>query len=193
MLEIGRTILSLDVIKAFFCCDLAHCKGACCIEGDSGAPLTKQEATIITRIYPLVSPYLPPEHNEIIKNHGSSFIDNDGDLVTSLVRNQECVFSYRDENGILKCSFESAYLDGITTFRKPISCHLFPIRITEYKRFDAVNYEQLPVCIPGRICGKSRKIPLYRYLKEPLIRKYGVAWYQKLELAARHLNEKENV
>jgi len=163
------------------------------MEGDSGAPLTKKEAAIITRIYPLISETLPSEHNEIIRKYGTHHVDTDGDLVTSLVGNKECVFTFRDENGILQCGLEKAFLEGKTNFRKPISCHLFPVRITEYKQFDAVNYEQLPVCKPGRICGITKKIPLYRFLKEPLIRKYGSPWYQKLELAARHLTKDTGV
>lgn len=193
MLEIGRTIISLDLIKAFFCCDLAKCKGACCMEGDSGAPLTKKEAGIISGIYPEVSEYLPPINNEIIRMYGPCYVDNDGDLVTTLIENKECVFTFRDENNILQCAFERAFLEGKTNFRKPISCHLFPVRITEYKRFDAVNYEQLRVCKPGRICGITKKLPLYLFLKEPLIRKYGNSWYKELELAAGHLNKKTGV
>ena len=193
MLEIDRALVSLDILEKHFLCDLLQCKGACCIEGDSGAPLTKEEANKIDEIYPQVQPYLSKKNNDLIKKHGAHFIDKDGDLVTSLVGNQECVFTYRNKKGILKCGIEKAYFDGKVDFRKPISCHLFPIRITEYKRFDAVNYEKLDICKPGRLCGASEKLPLYRFLKEPLIRKYGKEWYEKLEIAADHFQkEKKN-
>jgi hypothetical protein len=116
-------------------------------------------------------------------------IDEDGDLVTPLVNKRQCAYSFHDENGILKCSIEKAYFEGKTSFRKPVSCHLFPIRITEYKRFDAVNYEELEICKPGRACGKSQKVRLYEFLKEPLIRKYGEEWYNEVEIAGRYLEK----
>jgi hypothetical protein len=191
MLEIGKTIISLDILEKHFLCDLLKCKGVCCEEGDSGAPLTKDEAKKLEEVYPFVQEFLSDQNNESIKNQGLYFVDYDGDLVTSLVNNHECVFTFRDENGILKCAIEKAYLDGKIDFRKPISCHLFPIRIKEYKRFDAVNYEKLEICKPGRMCGAAEKIPLYKFLKEPLIRKYGGEWYAQLEIAADHFSRND--
>lgn len=184
MLEIGKTIVSLDILEEHFLCDLAKCKGACCVEGDSGAPLTNEEAVILEEIYPLVEPYMTQEGKMVVSLQGTSMIDSDGDLVTPLVNNRECAFTYTDERGIVKCSVERAFLDGKTNFRKPVSCHLFPIRITEYKRFDAVNYQQLEICKPGRECGCGQQLPLYQFLKEPLIRKYGNDWYDQLSYAA---------
>lgn len=189
MLEIGKTIISLDVIEKYFLCDLFKCKGACCVEGNSGAPLTKEEAQKIEEILPIIEPYLPEINKRAIKGKGISYIDEDGDLVTTLINNSECAFTFRDEKGILKCGIEKAYFDGKIDFRKPISCHLFPIRITEYQRFDAVNYEKLKICNPGRDCGSSQKLPLYQFLKEPLIRKYGEEWYKEVEIAAEHLGK----
>lgn len=183
MLEIGDTIVSLDIIEKQFLCDLLKCKGACCVEGDSGAPVTAQEAQAIEEAYPQVQPYLSESHQEAIKSQGFAVIDFEGDLVTPLVDNQQCVYTYEDR-GILKCGIEKAYLDGKIKFRKPVSCHLFPIRITEYKRFDAVNYQKVDICKPGRQCGKTEKLPLYVFLKEPLIRKYGEEWYEQLHYAA---------
>jgi hypothetical protein len=191
MLEIGRTIISLDVLEKHFLCDLLKCKGACCEEGDSGAPLTKEEAKKIEEIYPFVQKFLSEQNNESIRNQGLSYIDHDGDLVTSLVNNHECVFTFRDENGILKCAIEKTFIEGKTDFRKPISCHLFPIRIKEYKRFDAVNYEKLDICKPGRMCGTAEKLPLYKFLQEPLVRKYGEEWYEQLEIAADHFQRND--
>lgn len=187
MLEIGRTIVSLDVLDRLFVCDLLKCKGACCIEGDSGAPLTKEEAKEIKKAYPEFEGYLPEEHKSEVQKQGYTVVDNDGDLVTPLVNNRQCVYTFTDEKGILKCAIEKAYFEGKITFRKPVSCHLFPIRITEYKRFDAVNYQQLDICKPARECGVSEKVPLYKFLKEPLIRKYGEEWYGQLEYAANNL------
>ncbi|VAW19941.1 hypothetical protein MNBD_BACTEROID01-453 [hydrothermal vent metagenome] len=189
MLEIGRTIISLDVIEEQFLCDLIKCKGACCVEGDSGAPLSKKEAVILEGSYPEVAPLLPEANKKAIEEWGVSYVDKDGDTVTTLVNNRECAFAYRDKKGILKCSIEKAFLDGKINFRKPLSCHLFPIRITEYKRFDAVNYEKLEICSHARACGSSNKLPLFKFLKEPLICKYGEEWYGELEIAAGFLDK----
>lgn len=189
MVEIGRTLISLDIFEKHFLCDLLKCKGACCIEGDSGAPLTKEEAKIIEREYSHFKKYLPENHKKEIKIQGFSIIDSDGDLVTPLVNNRQCAYSFYDTSGILKCSIEKSFFEGKIEFRKPVSCHLFPIRITEYKRFDAINYEELDICKPGRNCGISNKLPLYTFLKEPLIRKYGSEWYKELKIAAEHLKQ----
>jgi hypothetical protein len=187
MIEIGRTIISRDVFEKHFVCDILKCKGACCIEGDSGAPLTEDEAIIIEKKYHTFEKHLPEKHKREVKKQGFSVIDSDGDLVTPLVNNRQCAYSFYDEKGILKCAIEKAHFDGKLDFRKPISCHLFPIRITEYKRFDAINYEELDICKPGRVCGISEKLPLYKFLKEPLIAKYGEDWYKEVEIAGEHL------
>ncbi|MBV5312592.1 MAG: DUF3109 family protein [Prolixibacteraceae bacterium] len=186
MLEIGRTIVSLDILEKKFLCDLLKCKGACCVEGDSGAPVTPDEVRIIEESYSEVESYISENHRRAIKEQGFAVIDIEGDLVTPLVDNLQCAYSF-EERGIIKCGIEKAFLDGKITFRKPVSCHLFPVRITEYKRFDAVNYEQIDICQPGRDCGKSEKLPVYVFLKEPLIRKYGEEWYEQLTYAAENL------
>ena len=186
MLEIGRTIVSLDILEKHFLCDLLKCKGACCVEGDSGAPLTDDEAIAIEQHYPVFEKYLPESHRAEVKKQGFSIIDSDGDLVTPLVNNRQCAYAFTDEKGILKCAIEKVYLEGKIPFRKPVSCHLFPIRITQYQRFDAVNYQQLDICQPGRECGAGEKLPLYKFLREPLIRKYGKEWYEQLEYAAEN-------
>lgn len=185
MLEIGRAIVSLDILEKQFLCDLLKCKGACCVEGDSGAPVTKEEVQAIEEAYPQFKEYISEAHREEIQKQGFAVVDFEGDLVTPLFNSRQCVYTY-EENGILKCGIEKAYLEGKTTFRKPVSCHLFPIRITEYKRFDAVNYQQIDICKPARKCGKSEKLPLYVFLKEPLIRKYGAEWYEQLHYAAQN-------
>lgn len=189
MLEIGRTIISLDIFEEQFLCDLIRCKGACCVEGDAGAPLTIEEAEILEEIYPDVAPYLAEENRKAIEMYGASYADKDGELVTCLVNNKECAFTIKDNNGSLKCGIEKAFYDGKVSFKKPMSCHLFPIRITKYRKFDAVNYEKLDICAAGRECGVSNKLPLYIFLKEPLIRKYGEGWYDELKIAAVYLKK----
>jgi hypothetical protein len=189
MIEIGRTIISRDIFEEHFLCDLLSCKGACCVEGDSGAPLNKEEAQIIEKEYPAFAAYLPGKHKHEIEKQGFSVIDKDGDLVTPLINNGQCVYTFTDEKGILKCAIEKAFFEGKTSFRKPVSCHLFPIRITEYKRYDAVNYQELAICATGKACGKAAKLPLYKFLKEPLIRKYGEEWYNEVEIAAEYLRK----
>jgi hypothetical protein len=184
MIQIGKAIVSLDIFEKHFLCDLKKCKGVCCVDGDSGAPLTEDEARLIEENYPAFSKYLAKKHRDIVAEKGYSIIDGDGDLVTPIFNKEECVYTFIDENGITKCAIERAYFEGKSNFRKPVSCHLFPIRISEYKDFDAVNYQQLDICKPGRICGQRQNLPLYKFLKEPLIRKYGSDWYKELEIAA---------
>jgi len=190
MIEIGKTIVSLDVLESKFCCDLDQCKGACCVDGDSGAPLIEEEAKIIEQLYPLYEEYLSEENRAEIAKQGFSLIDHDGDLVTPIIGKNECVYTFVNEKGITLCAIERAYFEKKTEFRKPISCHLFPIRITEYKRFDGVNYEKLKICKPGRECGKANNLKLWQYLKDPLIRKYGENWYNELKLVAENLPSK---
>ena len=192
MIQIGDAIVSFDVFDKHFLCDLMACKGACCVEGDSGAPLTKEEAVVIKKHYKKFERHLSEEHKTEIHKQGFSVIDTDGDQVTPLYNNRECAYTYTDKNGITKCAIERAYLDGEIDFRKPVSCHLFPIRITSYRDFDAVNYQELDICKPGKVCGAQQKLPLFRFLKEPLIRKYGEEWYKELEVAAEYVLNREN-
>jgi hypothetical protein len=188
MVEIGRTLVSLDLFSEFFLCNLNQCKGACCIEGDSGAPLDKGEADSICLSYPDFKFYLSEAHRQVIAETGFSVIDRDGDEVTPLVNNLQCAYSFFDEDGILKCSIEKAWQMGLTNFRKPVSCHLFPVRITQYRHYDAVNYERIDICKSGRECGTKNEMPLYQFLKDPLIRKYGENWYHELESIAGDQN-----
>ena len=188
MIQVEDKIISLDVFEKHFVCDLNACKGACCVEGDSGAPLLKEEEKILDEIYEKVKPYMRKEGITEIENQGVAVYDSDGDLTTTLVNNCECAFG-TFENGITKCSIEKAYLDDKIDFKKPISCHLFPIRIKEYRDFDAVNYEEIKICKPAYECGSKLEVPVYAFLKEPLIRKYGEAWYKELLEAAKLLSK----
>ena len=186
MTKIDDKIISLDVFKKHFVCDLHLCKGACCVEGDAGAPLTKNEKTTLEEIYQTLKPFLRKEGVAAIEKHGVSVYDDEGDLTTPLVNNRECAFVIY-ENGISKCAIEKAFLAGKTDFRKPLSCHLFPIRIKEYSSFEAVNYENIEICKPACECGSKLKVPVYKFLKVPLIRKYGLDWYNKLLEASKLL------
>lgn len=186
MLEIGKTIVSFDVIEEHFLCNLLKCKGACCIDGVSGAPLTQEEAIIIEENYELFKDEITEEGRKVAEEQGTSTIDSDGDLVTPLMSNEACAYVYTNEQGITMCGIEKAFRAGKLSFRKPISCYLFPIRITEYARFDAVNYEEIDICKDAKACGGAEKLPVYKFLKEPLIEKYGKAWYDQLDYAATH-------
>ncbi|MFV0346858.1 MAG: DUF3109 family protein [Bacteroidales bacterium] len=181
MFEVGKTIVSKELFDVMFSCDLGKCKGACCIEGVSGAPVSEDEALSIEEVYPTMKKYLPEEHNKAIEKQGTTVIDNDGDLVTPLVNNKQCVYAYYDDDKILWCAIEKAYRKGEISFRKPASCYLYPVRITEYKEFDAVNYEKNPICSDALLCGKKNGVKVYEFLKTPLIEKYGKEWYEELK------------
>jgi hypothetical protein len=184
MINIDNTIISEDVFERKFVCDLNACKGECCVAGESGAPLEKEELPIMDRILDKVKPYLNKKGLKAIEKHGPYVLDSDGDYTTTLVaKEKECAFVIFDENKIAKCAIEMAHKDGIIDWQKPISCHLYPIRITHHRTYDAVNYHKWNVCKPACACGEKLDVPVYKFLKAPLIRQYGKAWYKKLELA----------
>ncbi len=187
MLQIDDTIISLDVIEKRFLCDLSVCRGECCVEGESGAPLDKEEIAVLEKILPIVWDDLSDASKEVIRQQGVSYIDEDGDFVTSIVNGGECVFTYFDENGTCKCAIEKAYKAGKTDFYKPVSCHLYPVRLEKYKNFTAVNYHKWSVCHAAWELGEKTGTPVYRFLKEPLVRRFGTEWYEQLELAAEEL------
>lgn len=191
MIKIGDTLISDDVMEVRFCCDLCKCQGECCVEGDAGAPLDQEEIGILEDCVEEVKPYMTPEGVKVIEKVGVYEYDCDGDLVTPLVNNAECAFVY-SENGITWCAIEKAWKEGKIDFRKPISCHLYPIRIVKYNGFDALNYHQWPIC--NVALENKDATPLYLYLKEPLIRKYGTAWYEQLKTAGdEYLKEFEQL
>ena len=184
MIEINDTVISLELIDSFFCCDLTRCKGECCIEGDAGAPLEKEEFNILRKILPAVWNDLSPEAKAVINRQGVGYIDISGDIVTSIVNGRNCVFTYYDADGTCQCAIEKAYNEGRIDFMKPVSCHLYPVRVKRYKNYYAVNYHQWKVCQAGEILGKQKRIPLYKFLREPLIRKFGEEWYNALDTCA---------
>lgn len=184
MIQIDNTLVSLDVIECPFICDLSHCKGACCVEGDSGAPLQKKEIAELEKALPFVWDDLSPQAQAVINKQGVAYIDQEGEIVTSIVDNKNCVFTCYDADGVCKCAVEKAYRAGKIPFYKPVSCHLYPIRITEYDTFSAVNYNRWKICKAAEVLGKKEKLPLYQFLKEPLIRRFGEKWFQNLEQVA---------
>ena len=190
MLQIDDTIISLDLIERKFLCDLSQCKGRCCVEGESGAPLEKEEADILETILPEVWNGLSPEARKVIDRQGVAFRDTDGDLVTSIVNGKECVFACYDEKGICKCAIEKAYREGRISFHKPVSCHLYPVRVKQYRGFKGVNYHRWSVCATAEMLGEKVGLPAYKFLKEPLIRKFGEEWYRQLEIAAQMLTRR---
>lgn len=182
MFAIQNTLVSLDLLERHFVCDLNACKGACCVKGDAGAPLTDDEINLLEDIIDDILPYLDKEGRAMIAEKGVFEIDVDGDKGTALLENGRCAFALIDENGLVSCGIEKAEKAGSVSFKKPISCHLYPVRITEYKEYDAVNYNKWSICKPACDCGAKLNVPLYRFLKDALIRKYGAAWYEELEM-----------
>jgi len=181
MISLGNAVISEDIADKFFVCDLMKCKGACCVEGDMGAPLEVEEALILEEIYPVVKPYLSKEGIKAIEKQGTSVTDEEGEPVTTTIGdNKECAYAIYDQKGILKCGIEQAYIEGKVKFQKPISCHLYPIRITKYEEYDALNYDRWSICKPACSNGKTLGVPIYKFLKGPLIRKYGESWYAEL-------------
>lgn len=183
MILVEKAVISDDIKENFFVCDLDKCKGACCVEGDAGAPLEEEETVILEEIYPSVKDYLTQEGRKAIEEQGTWVIDRDGDKGTPTIGNNgACAYSITDEKGVLKCGIEQANREGKTDFKKPISCHLYPIRITKYDDFDALNYDRWHICDAACVLGNKLGVPIYKFLKEALIRKYGKDWYAELVL-----------
>ena len=182
MLEIDNVIVSLDVVEKKFCCDLAKCKGVCCVEGDSGAPLKEQEKELIEKHYDVYKQYMTPEAIKEVEKQGFHVIDSDGDLVTPIINNKECVYTYT-ENGFTFCAIEKAYREGLIDWKKPESCELYPIRVKDFDEFKAMNYDKWKICQPARELGFKKGLPIYKFLKEPLIKYFGESWYENLEIA----------
>lgn len=191
MIQIDDKILSLDLFERQFICDLPKCHGACCVEGESGAPLEEPETVILDEILPVIKHKLSNEAVKVIEQNGAWEVDIDGDMVTPIINGRECVYTLFDENGLCKCAFEMAHMEGLIKFRKPISCHLYPIRITKYAGFEALNYHAWHICQPARDLGAKKGLPLFRFLKAPLIKKYGEDFFKKLEEAEKLL-QKQN-
>jgi hypothetical protein len=181
MIEIGKTLVSEELFKRKFVCDLNACKGACCVEGDSGAPLEKEEMQFLDADYEKIKPFMRAEGIAAVEAQGKYVVDPyDGDDVTPLVNNRECAYVSFNEQGVALCAIEQAHAAGKTKFKKPISCHLYPVRTKKHRSFEAVNYDEWDICAPACACGDKLDVPVFKFAKDALIRKYGQDWYDEL-------------
>ena len=193
MFELGKTVVSEEILENHFVCDLNACKGACCIDGNAGAPLEEEETEILTNLFSDLSPFLRPEGIEAIKSQGAFVKGDDGEWETPLIDNNECAYVVYNDSGIAQCGIENANKAGAVDWQKPVSCHLYPVRIREYSQLTAVNYHKWEICDPACTLGDALKMPIYKFVKDALIRKFGAEWYKELEEAASQLLNSRNV
>lgn len=194
MLQIGDTLISLDLVEKFFYCNLDDCLGECCIEGDAGAPLLPEEAEKLEALMPRILPYLSEKARKCVENEGLSYIDEEGDLVTQLVDGANCVFTHFAPDGKCLCALEKARREGEADFFKPISCALYPVRLKEYDSFTAVNFHRWKICKGAEVMGRAKGVRVFEFLKDPLTRKFGKDWYDELELTANeYLRQREQL
>lgn len=184
MFQLGKTIVSEDIIEKDFVCNLASCKGACCIDGDAGAPLDENEAQILKDIYPKLKPFLRQEGIDAIEEQGTSITTAHGELETPLIGGADCAYVIFDDKKTALCGIEEAYNQGEVNWKKPVSCHLYPIRVKDYSEFSAVNYDKWEICDDACSLGKELQVPVYKFVKEALTRKFGKHWYAELEKVA---------
>jgi len=185
MFQLGKTIVSEAIIENDFVCNLSACKGACCIDGDAGAPVTEDEAQILKEIYPKIKPFLRPEGVAVIEAHGAFVKTPLGELETPLIHGADCAYVIFDEKNTALCAIVEAYNQGEISWKKPLSCHLYPIRVKNYTEFSAVNYDKWEICDDACSLGKELQVPVYKFVKEALIRKFGADWYTELEKVAQ--------
>jgi hypothetical protein len=180
MIIVGDAIVSDDIAERAFVCDLTRCKGACCEEGDYGAPLTEDEILTLEDIQDDIAPYLSAEGRAELKAQGAWVVDGEGELSTPTIGGKACAYAVYELNGTLKCGIERAWKAGATDFQKPISCHLYPIRVTKYDHYMALNYNMWSICSPACSLGEQLKVPIYKFLEGALTRAFGQAWYKEL-------------
>jgi len=192
MIQHGKTLISEDLLEEVFVCDLTACKGACCVEGGSGAPLEEDEKRVLDEIWPVIREYLPKENQQEVDRQGTWVTDWDGEPVTPLRKGCECAYAYFDADGVAKCAIERAHLDGVVDFKKPVSCHAYPVRINSYEHYDALNYHRWHICSAACTLGEALKVPVFRFVKDGLIRKYGSEWYDELELIYAHWKDQKS-
>jgi len=185
MFQLGKTIVSEDIIEKDFVCNLSACKGACCVDGDAGAPLDKAETKILEKIYPKIKPFLRQESIDAIEKQGLFITTTEGEIETPLIEGADCAYVIFDEHNTALCAIEEAYSQGEITWKKPVSCHLYPVRVKEYSEFSAVNYHHWQICDDACKLGKELQVPVYKFVKEALIRKFGEDWYLELEKVAK--------
>lgn len=183
MFQLGKTIVSEDILEKEFVCNLSACKGACCVDGDAGAPLTKEETKILEQIFPKVKPFLRPEGIAAIEVQGTWRVGTDQDLETPLIDEKDCAYVIFDGSTAL-CGIEQAYNQGVLDWKKPVSCHLYPIRVKDFTEFAAVNYDRWDICDDACSLGKELQVPVYQFVKEALIRRFGEDWFAELETVA---------
>ena len=189
MFQLGKTIVSEEIIENEFVCNLSACKGACCVDGEAGAPLEEDELKILMDIYPKVKPFLTEQGIQAIENQGL-YITVKGEYETPLIPSDDsCVYINYDEKGIAKCGIEEAYNKGIVDWEKPMSCHLYPVRVQDYSEFSAVNYHKWQICDDACTLGKELQVPIYKFVKAALVRKFGEDWYLELEKVAEKLQK----
>ncbi len=181
IIEVQGKLVSQDIFDKQFVCNLSACKGACCVEGDDGAPLDAKEVDLLEEYLEDIKPYMTEKGIEVVEESGVFYLDRAGEPVTALVNGKDCAFVTLDEQGITKCGIEQAYREDKIPFNKPISCHLYPIRVSKYPKFESLNYDRWPICKPACQLGEELKVPVFKFLKEPLTRKYGAAFYKELE------------
>ena len=187
MIEIDGIIVSTDILTEKFLCDLAACRGICCVEGNSGAPLEADEARVLAEEWTSFRPFMTPEGVAEVERQGFSVVDSDGDLVTPLVGDAECAYSYNSD-GVTLCAIEKAWVEGRTAFRKPVSCHLYPIRVARFGDGSlGLNYHRWAVCEGARVLGRERGVPMYRMLREAIVRRFGEEFFEALEAAEKYL------
>ena len=189
LVEIGNKIVSTDIFSEQFTCDLNKCKGACCVKGNGGAPLNEKELDKIQNNIEKIKPYMSKSGIETVNREGIYYLDEEDTPATKLIDKKECCFVYFDEDEIAKCSIETAYKAGDINFNKPESCHLYPIRTKEFNEFTAINYETWDICSPACSLGKSLKVPVYQFLKEPIIRVFGSSFFEELTKVDQELNK----
>lgn len=189
LIQIDDKIISSEIFGRKFVCDLNACKGACCVEGDAGAPLAFDEIDTLEDVYESVKPFMRPEGIAAVEEQGVFYIDQFNHPAVTLVNNAECAFVYFDEKGITKCAIEQAYFAGEISWKKPISCHLYPIRESKLSDGIALNYDEWKICAPACACGEKFNVPVYRFLKEPIIRAYGEEFFHDLEVVDREIHD----
>lgn len=193
MIIIDDKLVSEDLLEKQFVCNLSACKGECCVQGESGAPLEFGETEQIASNYDKIKKYMRPEGIAAVKEQGFSVIDADKDEVTPLVNNEECAYVFFDYDNIAKCAIEKAYREGEIDYYKPASCHLYPIRVSKLTSYTALNYHHWPICEAACDLGEQLKVPVFKFLKDPLIRMYGAEWYEQLEIVYQQWTQENGV
>lgn len=188
MIEIEGKVINTEIFRRRFVCDISKCKGTCCYDGDSGAPLEKEELDKLTEVFPAVEPLLSDKEREEISRKGLWVTDADGDFVTPIIDGRECVYTNREPDGTWSCAIEKAFREGKTNWRKPISCYLYPIRVSKTRKYELLNFHEWEVCRPAMELGQKVGTPAYKFLREPIIEKFGEDFYKELEELEQELS-----